>query len=670
MVTYKNPYISRVKIKHFRNFLDVDVELNHKQVVVGENNVGKSNFLRAIQLILDKDFSDNDRQLSASDFHDSIAAPMENGEEIEIILQVRGYEHNSKLVAQFDDAVVSTTPPTLEFKYHYFPNKDQEGNILFYKYEIYKGNLEKSRFTSEDRRYINIYVIKALRDVERELKANKNSPLYKLVKKYDIQKDELSEIAELMKEAADEILELDEIDHIKKAIQQRFSSISGLQTGSEITLRTFDIDMERLLYSIQVYMGLTPRPVSELSLGLANILYVSLMLILLKDRTILPILKPEKYAHLETNDQDELLKKTYALTEKGNYLIREQLPEDLLKKLYVFMDETNTGNQQSFTILAVEEPEAHLHPILQRLIYREVLHKSETSVVFTSHSTFITAIAPLSTIVHIRRKGGASKIFSTANLYFNDGEANDIERYLDAKRGEIYFGKGVILTEGITEEYIVPAAAELQGSILDDLGIIICNVHSTNFEPYLRILDALQIPTVVLTDGDYYEVIEVTDEKTKKRKKEKIFHILSTGAEPNYRGNEVAKTVLVNLGTVQTDDIPEDFKTQDTFFRTKGFFIGHYTLEVDMMQKSTAKGETVIKTVYSELNGGGKVMQENFEKLMDDGDHWTALVRIEQNVSKGRFAQRLSQKLIKEMVPSYIEAGISYIINKVRAEYE
>ena len=45
-------YISRVVINNFRNFRFADVKLGHKQVIIGENNVGKTNFLRAIQLIL------------------------------------------------------------------------------------------------------------------------------------------------------------------------------------------------------------------------------------------------------------------------------------------------------------------------------------------------------------------------------------------------------------------------------------------------------------------------------------------------------------------------------------------------------------------------------------------------------------------------------------------
>ena len=255
--------ISRIQIKNFRNFLYADVTLDHKQVIIGENNVGKTNFLRAIQLILDKDFSDNDRQLVEEDFHESLETPLINGEKIEISIYIRGHEHNRKLVAQFADAVVSTTPPTLKFTYKYFPNKDENGNILNYIYEIYKGNGEDKRFTNEDRSYINIYVIKALRDVERELRSGKHSPMYKLVKQYEISTEQLEKISEELKAAAGGILELDEIIHIKQTITDRFSRLSGLQTDNEITLRTFDIDTERLLYTLQAYMGIKERPGSE-----------------------------------------------------------------------------------------------------------------------------------------------------------------------------------------------------------------------------------------------------------------------------------------------------------------------------------------------------------------------------------------------------------------------
>ncbi|NSI06389.1 AAA family ATPase, partial [[Ruminococcus] gnavus] len=68
----KSLFISRVKIKNYRNFKNVDVQLGHKQIIIGENNVGKTNFLRALQLILDPTLSDEDRMLQESDFNSCI----------------------------------------------------------------------------------------------------------------------------------------------------------------------------------------------------------------------------------------------------------------------------------------------------------------------------------------------------------------------------------------------------------------------------------------------------------------------------------------------------------------------------------------------------------------------------------------------------------------------
>lgn len=665
MAQYKNPYISRVQIKNFRNFLDVDVALDHKQVIIGENNVGKTNFLRAIQLILDKDYSDSDRQLTTEDFHDSIDKPMENGEEIEINLEIKGYEHNSKLKAQFVDAVISDAPPTLRFTYKFIPNRDEFEKIINYRYIIFKGNNEEYKFTNEDRSYINIYVIRALRDVERELKSNKNSPLYKLVKQYEISTDHLEEISDALKEAAEGILELDEIVHIKDTLSSRFASLSGLQTDHQITLRTFDIDTERLLYTLQVYMGLKERPVSELSLGLANILYISLMLILLKDKTILPIIKPEQFESLVAEDGEGILFQLYEVSEKGNYILKKEIENEDIEALYDFMDEHNYRHQ-AFTILAVEEPEAHLHPTLQRLIYREVLHNSNTSVIFTSHSTYITSVTPLNYIVHIRKVDHSSKVFSTVNLSLQDKEKRDIERYIDAKRGEIYFGKGIILAEGITEEYFIPAAADLIEKPLDNYGIVVCNIDSTNFKPYIQLLNSLNIPWILFTDGDYYEIEEYVDTEGNNKTK-RIYHIMdeTTGRTCGFKGNENILNILYTLGV-----IAEDEELDEEELRDNGCYIGEYTLEVDMMDNANEDGIDILKSVYNELKPGGAKMQGNFEKRLDAEDYWGALQKIEDNISKGRFAQRLVDELIPELVPDYINEGIDAIVQKVKDSYE
>ncbi|UOB17518.1 ATP-dependent nuclease [Abyssalbus ytuae] len=666
----KSPFISRVKIKNFRNFLDVDVKLNHKQVIIGENSIGKTNFLRAIQIILDKGFTDYNRQLDSSDFHDSLVDPMENGEEITITIEIRNYEHNRQLVAQFEDAVVSTEPPTLQLNYKYYPIKDENELILRYQYVIYKGINEEKHFKHDDRSLLNIKVIGALRDVERELNSNRNSPLYKLVKQYDIDQDELIDISEEMRSAADEILNLDEIRDIKKIIEEKFSTLAGLQRDNTVNLRPYDIDIERLLYTIQVFMGLKERPVSELSLGLANILYVSLMMLLLKDRTVPRIIKNEDYQGLIDKDDGEIMTECYDIsTSEINYIIKDDINLDTQKKLYAFFDKNNY-QPHTITILALEEPEAHLHPVLQRLIYREVLHKSENSVIFTTHSPYITAISPLESIVHGRYEDEQTKMFSTSDLKLEQKEKEDIERYLDAKKGEIYFGKGVLLVEGITEEYIIPKVAELMGTSLDDLGIIVCNIHSTNFKPYVQILNSLKIPWCLITDGDFYE-LEIQDDNGKEKKKKHYHRNWEEGKPQNFRGLELMNKMLVDLEIIKDEDIPStNFSEQFDLLSENGCFVGFYTFEVDSMHVTNEEGLETFKKVYSEVRTGGEKEQENFNTELDNKNFWNGLKKIDNNISKGRFAQRLSAHLTIEMVPDYIINAINEIIKKVKNIHE
>ena len=64
--------ISRIGIVNFANFENLDVKTGDNIVVVGENKVGKSNFIRALQLVLDPGLSERDRHLGLDDFWDGL----------------------------------------------------------------------------------------------------------------------------------------------------------------------------------------------------------------------------------------------------------------------------------------------------------------------------------------------------------------------------------------------------------------------------------------------------------------------------------------------------------------------------------------------------------------------------------------------------------------------
>ena len=66
-------YISNLQIKNYRNFLNFSIELKPLTLIIGENNVGKSNLLDSIGLIFSQDVSFfKKRQLEVADFNYNI----------------------------------------------------------------------------------------------------------------------------------------------------------------------------------------------------------------------------------------------------------------------------------------------------------------------------------------------------------------------------------------------------------------------------------------------------------------------------------------------------------------------------------------------------------------------------------------------------------------------
>lgn len=659
----KSLFISRVKIKNYRNFKDVDVRLGHKQIIIGENNVGKTNFLKALQLILDPTLSDEDRMLEESDFNDTLVNPMENKEEIVIEVYIENYSNNKTILTVFQDATVKNEKgkEVLKLTYRFFPYIDDAGNIE-YQYNIFKGNDETKKFGSYERKYLNLKVIKALRDVESEIRNSRTSPIQRMLKDYAIDKKDLERIAEEYRKNGEEILNLDELVDLTNNINKRFGTILG-SDDFDVSLQAMEISPGRVLSSLKLLMA--QRHTSDISLGLNNILYISMILQMLQDKTVPSLIKEDKYNELIVLAGGDIVKDTYEQSQNRNYFLKEGISDVQHKKLYSFMSK-NMPISNAVTILAIEEPEAHLHPVNQRLIYKDVIQNSNNSVLLTTHSTHITAIAPINSIVHLHNDGTkGTEIHATAAMPMDEGEFLDVERYLDVKRGEIYLGKAVLLVEGIAEEYLVPRFAELLGKPLDEKGIIVCNINCTNFTPYVKLLHSLAIPYAVITDGDFYVIND---------KDEREYHKMDTEetADRGWLGMEIIESMVSQLNLNGENEIPEDIDKLDELFKELGLFVGYYTFEVDMMVKAAAKKDSkeeklnVICDLFSDLTTGGIVQKRNFKTEIMSGEYWKCLRKIEGNgIGKGRFSQKFAHVCKKEHIPTYIKEAIEYIYEKV-----
>ncbi|MCA9386111.1 AAA family ATPase [Candidatus Dojkabacteria bacterium] len=61
--------LTKVKLIGFRNFKNTTINLNEKSLLFGANDVGKTNLIYALRLLLDKSISEADFEPLGSDFY-------------------------------------------------------------------------------------------------------------------------------------------------------------------------------------------------------------------------------------------------------------------------------------------------------------------------------------------------------------------------------------------------------------------------------------------------------------------------------------------------------------------------------------------------------------------------------------------------------------------------
>ncbi len=461
-------YLSNIKLWNYRKFgavgeIDLskpNLDLNLTKglnVIIGENDSGKTAIIDAIKLVLKTHSYDYIRVDVKDFFQDASRFRIEltfdglNPDEAKNFTEWLGW-----------DGEKGKERPILKLNYDV---KRQADKIL--PTDVKAGFDEEGYLlTAEAKEYLKATYLKPLRDAENELVAKRNSRLSQILLGDEAFKgkekdNDLVKIFSGLKEELEKYFnEVDEAGQPKqgKQIKDKIDGYikSFYSKDNESEFESTSTDIKSILEKLTLTLKGEPNP----GLGTLNRLFMAA----------------------------ELLHLT-----KSNW----------------------TGLRLGL----VEELEAHLHPQAQMQVIEAFQKQKDIQLILTTHSPNLASKLKLKSLI-ICNDANAFPMGDTYTKLGKDNY-KFLEKFLDTTKANLFFAKGVILVEGWAEEILLPSIAKAIGINLTEKGVSIVNIGHTGFDHYANIYlrqaePYMKIPVAVITDSDIREYEKSGDDFLKR----------------------------------------------------------------------------------------------------------------------------------------------------------
>jgi putative ATP-dependent endonuclease of the OLD family len=660
-------YLRTIAIKNFRCFGEDGTFFNFQKgvnVIIGENNAGKTALIDALRIV----FGFGGRRelyLTYSDFHlqqDGILANV-------ISIDVEFDDLTDDEQAGFYEMLVFG--PIITAQIHVRFIREEIKGIEKIRSQVWGGEKQGQSISIDTFDLINFYYLGALRDAESDLGPGKGSKLGQLLRKMVVDDNVRQKVLSYIRMANLKILGEPQISKAGDVINSQLEEIGGKRIAQKVQLGIIPPDFNRIVDSLRALL-----PANDIN-----------------PKSCIVKEKWEKILLQYPTNKDLLNSKSKIIGEKVFIDVynfsqeeRNQLPEllylELIEHVVIFeLGQNGMGYNNliymgtvlgdlkekklidicSYNALLIEEPEAHLHPQLQDLIF-DFFNKVcnghapvsfPIQVFITSHSPILTSRADLDSVTVVYRSSVEGiKCISLNQCPLTDPYKKDLRRYLDVTKSRLFFSKGVILVEGISEQLLLPVFAKRIGRRLDQNAVEIVNINGVAFEPFALLFNSMEeknrigIPSAIITDDD-----RCTNQKDPFR-------------------------------------IEEDLDLPELVNRLRNGEISHRAV----LAKKFEAGNLIVRTAFKTLEFELALIPENVEIMVDvlDGLHSNVAKDIRKNLGtinepveraaliwravkkdKAIFSQNLAEKLSQYdsndepiyafTIPKYIQEAIEYV---------
>lgn len=452
-------FLQKIDIANFRGIRKLSLMLDETTVLIGENNTAKSTVLDALQICLSRSLTRKGGVFSEYDYHlaEKGSQPAESDAiEIKLHFAERNADEWPDEVAQIladaiqvDDGGLQSVTLRVTSQYD---DATEDFNTTWDFLDLVGNPLTKAknpRYIIQLQQLAPVFYLSALRDADQEFRPRSQfwGPFVRSLK---IDPELRKQLEDSLSEINQQVLDAHESFGVVKEQLRNTSKMVPLDTDDPVDIEAIPGKVFDMLSRTQVLLTSTSGvrlPIGRHGEGTQSLAVICLFDAFLQSR---------------------------------------------LKEGYL---------EHTAPILALEEPEAHLHLSAIRSV-ATLLQNLNGQKIIATHSGDLVAGFPLSALRRLRRKDGEITVHQIEDGALTKDEIHKLDYHVRNTRGNLFFARCWLLAEGETDCLLFEECARICGYDLVSQGVCCIEFAHVGVEKFIKLADQLGIEWIVVADDD------------------------------------------------------------------------------------------------------------------------------------------------------------------------